>query len=81
LGGARDGADLAIGMGCELKHAGRLSYARGLDLAAPLVTPVGPACRLCERAACMQRAAAPLSRTLAIDEHTRALSPYPFSAA
>ena len=41
-GGGGDEAELAIGLGCELKYAGRLVYARGLDLAQPVATEVGP---------------------------------------
>ena len=71
--------DLAIGLGCELKHAGRLAAARGLDLGNPLVTPIGPACRICERPECPQRAAQPVSRTLMVDDFRRTVSPYPFA--
>ncbi len=73
-------AGLAIGLGCELKYAGRLTYARGLDLADPVVTEIGPACRVCERPACPQRAAEPLGRTLTIDDFTKSISPYPFAS-
>ena len=77
-GGLED-ADLAIGLGCELKHASRLVYARGLDLADPVVTEIGPTCRLCERPHCRERAAPPVTRTLTIDDWSRAMSPYPFA--
>ena len=72
--------DLAIGLGCELKDAHRLVYARGLDLAAPEVTPIGPACRLCHRHPCAERAAPPVDRTLAVDDWSKSVSPYPFGA-
>ncbi len=72
-------ADLAIGLGCDLKHAGQLVYSRGLDLAAPAATPIGPVCGLCERPACPQRAAQPISRTLLVDEYSKAISAYPFA--
>ncbi|WP_226634967.1 helix-turn-helix domain-containing protein [Brevundimonas poindexterae] len=75
-----EGQDLAIGLGCELKHAHRLTYARGLDLTAPEVTPIGPACRLCLRHPCAERAAPPLDRALAVDDWTKSVSPYPFQA-
>jgi len=78
-GAAGDGQDLAIGLGCELRHAERLVYARGLDLAAPEVTPIGPACRLCERHPCAERAAPPLDRSLAVDDWAKSVSPYPFA--
>lgn len=74
-----DAAELAVGMGCEMKYAPRLIYARGLDLSAPIVTPIGPACRICERAACPQRAAEPIARRLVLDDFAKAVTPYPFS--
>jgi predicted transcriptional regulator/DNA-binding XRE family transcriptional regulator len=76
---ADEDAGLAIGLGCELKYAPRLIYSRGLDLAEPLITEIGPACRVCERPACPQRAAEPLGRTLMVDDFTKSISPYPFA--
>ena len=77
---APEDSELAIGLGCELRHAGRLIYARGLDLAAPMAVGIGPSCRLCERAACPQRAAEPINRVLAVDDFSKSVSPYPFAA-
>jgi predicted transcriptional regulator/transcriptional regulator with XRE-family HTH domain len=77
---AGEDSELAIGMGCELKHAERLIYSRGLDLRDPRATAIGPACRICERPACPQRAAEPISRTLTVDDFTKSISPYPFAA-
>lgn len=74
-----EGHDLAIGLGCELKHAHRLIYARGLDLQKPEVTPIGPACRLCERHPCAERAAPPVGRALTVDDWSKSVSPYPFA--
>lgn len=74
-----EGHDLAIGLGCELRHAHRLAYARGLDLAAPEVTPIGPACRLCHRHPCAERAAPPVDRPLAVDDWSKSVSPWPFA--
>jgi len=68
----------AIGLGCEIKYASRLTYAKRLDLNAADVTPIGINCRLCERPACPQRAAPPATRTLLIDETTRSISPFVF---
>lgn len=76
-----EGHDLAIGLGCELRHAHRLMYARGLDLAAPEVTPIGPACRLCHRHPCAERAAPPIDRALTVDDWAKSVSPYPFAAS
>jgi predicted transcriptional regulator/DNA-binding XRE family transcriptional regulator len=78
---AGEDSELAIGMGCELKHAGRLVYSRGLDLEDPVATPIGPACRICERPACPQRAAEPISRTLTVDDFSKSISPYPFASS
>ena len=74
----REDSQLAIGLGCDLKHASRIAYAAGLDLAAPHVTPIGPACTLCPRARCPQRAAAPAGRTLTVQETRKTISPFPF---
>jgi len=74
----REDSQLAIGLGCDVKHAGRIVYADGLDLAEPLVTPIGPACPICPRIRCPQRAAAPAGRTLTVNELQKTVSPYPF---
>jgi len=74
----REDSALAIGLGCDLKHAARLVYADGLDRAAPLVTPIGPACAICPRVRCPQRAAPPAGRTLTINESSKTISPFPF---
>lgn len=76
---AGEESELAIGLGCELKHAERLIYSRGLDLRDPMATAIGPACRICERPACPQRAAEPINRTLTVDDFTKSISPYPFA--
>lgn len=80
MGAFTEGHDLAIGLGCELKHAHRLTYARGLDLTAPEITPIGPACRLCHRHPCAERAAPPVDRPLTVDDWAKSVSPYPFAA-
>ncbi|MFJ4653091.1 acetate metabolism transcriptional regulator RamB [Nocardia sp. NPDC088792] len=66
----------AIGLGCELRHAGRVVYADGLDLTDPKPTPIGAGCRVCERASCPQRAFPPLGKSLDISEHRSSISPY-----
>jgi predicted transcriptional regulator/transcriptional regulator with XRE-family HTH domain len=78
---AGEDSELAMGLGCELKYAERLTYSRGLDLKDPVATPIGPACRICERPACPQRAAEPISRTLMVDDFTKSISPYPFASS
>lgn len=51
----------AVSLGCELRHAERLVYSRGLDLHDPgNATPIGPGCKVCERLDCVQRAFPPL---------------------
>ena len=74
----REDSQLAIGLGCDVKHAPRIAYAGGLDLANPGVTPIGPACALCPRIRCPQRAAAPAGRTLSVNETRKTISPFPF---
>ena len=61
----------AIGLGCELKYASRLIYARKFDLKAAPATQIGVNCRLCERENCAQRAAPPITRKLRVDESIR----------
>ncbi len=68
----------AIGLGCELRHASRLVYSRGMNLDDPTVaTPIGPGCRTCDRPRCPQRAAPPIGRPLAINEARSTFVPYP----
>jgi predicted transcriptional regulator len=74
----REDSQLAIGLGCDAGHAARIGYADGLDLAAPYVTPIGPACLICPRGRCPQRAAPPAGRTLRVDEARKTISPFPF---
>ena len=74
----REDSQLAIGLGCDLRHASRIAYADGLALADPYVTPIGPACALCPRIRCPQRAAAPAGRTLTLSETSKTISPFPF---
>lgn len=67
----------AIGLGCDLRHADRLIYSKGLDLSDPdVATPIGAGCKICERPACPQRAFPPIGRKLVIDEASRTFAPY-----
>jgi predicted transcriptional regulator/DNA-binding XRE family transcriptional regulator len=77
----REDSALAIGLGCDARHAGRIAYADGLDLANPLVTAIGPACTICPRVRCPQRAAPPAGRTLTVNESRKTISPFPFLGA
>jgi predicted transcriptional regulator len=74
------GGLLAIGLGCDIRYAHKLSCAEGYDLANAPVTPVGPACALCPRLDCGYRATAPAGRMLAVDRLKKTISPYPFVA-
>jgi XRE family transcriptional regulator, fatty acid utilization regulator len=65
----------AIGLGCEVAHAGRLVYADGLDLKGRF-EPIGISCRICERADCHQRSVPPLERRLRVDPDRRGVLPY-----
>lgn len=72
----------AIGMGCELRQAGRVIYSDGLELGPQArVTPIGAGCRVCDRPNCAQRAFPPLGTTLTVDEHRSTVSPYMSSDA
>jgi predicted transcriptional regulator/transcriptional regulator with XRE-family HTH domain len=67
----------AIGLGCDVRHAGRLVYARGLNLNdAAAATPIGAGCKVCDRRDCAQRAFPALGRELRIDENERPWEPY-----
>ena len=74
----RDDALLAVGLGCDVKHAHRIAYADGLDLVDTQATPVGPACAICPRLQCAYRATPPAGRMLAVEENRKSISPYPF---
>ncbi|HFB55271.1 MAG TPA: XRE family transcriptional regulator, partial [Hellea balneolensis] len=67
---------IAIGLGCELKNAEKLVYAKG-RLDGP-IAPIGVNCYLCERPSCRQRAHAPINRKLKFDERSRDLSIFNF---
>ena len=67
----------AIGLGCEVKHAGALVYADHMTVDAPEVfEPIGISCRICERKACPHRSVPPLERQLRVDPNERGILPY-----
>ncbi|MFQ5561930.1 MAG: short-chain fatty acyl-CoA regulator family protein [Parvularculaceae bacterium] len=72
-------AERAVALGCELKHAEKLVYAKDLDLAAAARAPIGVTCRLCPRANCAARAHPPAERRLIVDEHRRLAAPFSFA--
>ncbi|HEY5362066.1 MAG TPA: short-chain fatty acyl-CoA regulator family protein [Streptosporangiaceae bacterium] len=63
----------AIGLGCDLRHAQRLVYSHGLDLASPsALIPIGPGCKVCDRDTCPQRAFPAIGKPLdANPQHSR----------
>ncbi|WP_067063877.1 short-chain fatty acyl-CoA regulator family protein [Roseateles chitosanitabidus] len=69
--------EFSVALGCDLRHAGQLVYAKGLDLGDPDgATPIGPGCKLCDRQGCAQRAFPALGKRLRIDENERLAEPY-----
>lgn len=67
----------AIGLGCDIEHAGQLVYADGVDLKnRDAAVPVGTSCRLCERLDCEARAFPSVHELLHIDENVRGVSFY-----
>jgi predicted transcriptional regulator/transcriptional regulator with XRE-family HTH domain len=67
----------AIGLGCEIAHAGAVVYADDLDLRNDAAyQPIGISCRICERRDCHQRAVPPLERPLLVDPNERGIQPY-----
>ncbi|UWP89728.1 helix-turn-helix domain-containing protein [Aliiroseovarius crassostreae] len=67
----------AIGLGCEVKHAGALVYTDDMDISNDAAfEPIGVSCRICERAHCHQRSVPPLERKLRIDPYARGVLPY-----
>ncbi len=67
----------SIGLGCDIRHASRLIYAKGLDLTDQEVpTPIGMGCKVCERVACPQRAFPFIGRPLDVNENESRFTPY-----
>ena len=68
---------VAIVLGCEAKHAARIGTA---DALGDTAIPIGPACHLCERPDCPERALPPVTRALDLNQYQRPVAPYPFRA-
>ncbi|MFQ5622373.1 MAG: short-chain fatty acyl-CoA regulator family protein [Paracoccaceae bacterium] len=67
----------AIGLGCEIRHAGQLVYADDLNVDSDAAyEPIGISCRICERRTCHQRALPPMEHAIRVDHNTRDLLPY-----
>jgi XRE family transcriptional regulator, fatty acid utilization regulator len=68
----------AIGLGCDLRHASRLVYSHGLDLASPsALVPIGPGCKICDRDTCPQRAFPAIGKPLDPNPNRSRFIPYP----
>lgn len=65
----------AIMVGCDVGFRDEIIYG-GAVTGEP--TPVGPACRLCERQGCLSRAEPPLARPSGLDEMVTGLSAFDF---
>ena len=65
----------ALLLGCDLSFKDEIVYAQALS---PVRTPIGPSCRLCERAGCLSRAAPPITKPLGLDEMVTGLSAFDF---
>ena len=65
----------ALLLGCDIAFRDQTVYGAALPAAA---TPIGPACRLCERAGCLARAEPPVTRPLGLDEMVTGLSAFDF---
>lgn len=71
------GKTFSIGLGCDLQHAARLVYSKGLDLRnVDASTPIGMGCKICERNACPQRAFPFVGKPLAVNENESGFVPY-----
>jgi predicted transcriptional regulator/DNA-binding XRE family transcriptional regulator len=76
----------ALLLGCDIAFKDETVYRAALPAgasaagkaAASTATPVGPACRVCERAGCLARAEPPVTRPLGLDEMVTGLSAFDF---
>jgi len=67
----------AIGLGCEIKHAGQVVYADDMDLTNDAYfDPIGTSCRICERTDCFHRSVPPIGKEITIDPDTRGSVPF-----
>ncbi|OBH43141.1 short-chain fatty acyl-CoA regulator family protein [Mycobacterium mantenii] len=68
----------AIGLGCDVAHAGKLIYSVGIDpTSAESIVPIGAGCKICDRPACAQRAFPYLGQPVYVDPHSSTDLPYP----
>ena len=66
----------ALVLACDISFRDQTVYGAALPPTPP--TPIGPACRLCERAGCLARAEPPVTRPLGLDEMAAGLSAFDF---
>ncbi|HEY6631616.1 MAG TPA: short-chain fatty acyl-CoA regulator family protein [Rhizobiaceae bacterium] len=66
----------ALLLACDISFRDQTVYGAALPATPP--TPIGPACRLCERAGCLARAEPPVTRPLGLDEMAAGLSAFDF---
>ncbi|WP_442579040.1 helix-turn-helix domain-containing protein [Mesorhizobium sp. ASY16-5R] len=80
----------AMLLGCDIAFRDEIVYAAALPASPPAsgaapgkpgrigATPIGPACRLCERSGCLSRAEPPITRPLGLDEMVTGLSAFDY---
>lgn len=68
----------ALLLGCDIGFRDEVVYGAATTGAGHNPTPVGPACRLCERQGCLARAEPPLTRPSGLDEMVTGLSAFDF---
>jgi XRE family transcriptional regulator, fatty acid utilization regulator len=82
-GGGAFGAprvERAIALGCAAEHAGKLIYtAADTGFGPETATPIGVACRLCQRTECTARSEPPIGRQILPDDIRRTSLPFGFS--
>ncbi|MDM0066027.1 short-chain fatty acyl-CoA regulator family protein [Variovorax sp. J31P207] len=72
----------SVALGCDIRHASRLVYSRGMNLDDPeIATPIGMGCKVCERTRCPQRAFPFVGRPLEVNENESRFTPYPADSA
>ena len=75
----KGGARFVVVLGLDASSAGTLAQARGQSLRGDTAEKIGPGCRNCHVAACLQRSLPPAGRQLAFDRIERAATPYSFA--
>ena len=68
----------ALMLACDIGFRDEVVYGAAVTGAGQAPTPVGPACRLCERPSCLSRAEPPLTRPAGLDEMVTGLSAFDF---